>query len=463
MIQSLITIHHTGFVWHHMAKIICIVPKSFSFKQRLEILTSFMNYGFLDVALVFKDETRKVKFEVLTSLNPQLRIGTDNVNASSIFPEKLKDMDGYKFRIVISFQPPRVKLVNRRFSVPLVHFLVAVKKARNSNFKIIFLKDFRKMKEFWLYREMDLTLNSPIVINNSEPKLLTYEEDAQCVLVPLPIKTSLFQLIIVKPFDGLTWLFLMLTIVASVTVWWLFQNRGAINSSWLLAYAMIVMFMGQGVEFSRKNRLVLIILLQVIIIMMFVMSTAYESVISSFMIKPLHSNRLKTFDDVLVSKYDVLIEPMLFDHLNFAEKFKNSLNKIVFWNNSANNIFIQRVLEHKHALIVNCDYVEYKISSEKQLLRYYYLLPVRLVPSFIRLEASFLNPYIQMLQNLMDLCFEAGLPQIWKLFEFFNDINIPIYKNYEEQTYLKLKDLVQVFSILIIGSAISLLVFLIFA
>ena len=444
-----------------MAKVICIIPNTFALKQRLEMLTSFMNYGFLDVAIVHQTENGKIQFEALTSLNPKLRIGTDTFNPSLIFPDKLKDMDGHKLRIVLSFQLPRVKLVNRRISFPLIHYLNAVSKARNSNFKIIFLQDFKRMKELWLKREMDLTLNNPLVINSSEPKLLTYEEDAHCILVPFPPRTSLFQLIFIEPFDDWTWLFLILSIITSVVVWWMFRDRGAVDSPWLLAYGMFVMLIGQGVKFSRKNRLVLVIFVQLIIMMIFVLSTAYGSVITSFIIEPIHNNRLKTFDDVFESKYDVIMEQVLLDHLNFAEKFKNYSSKVFFWNYSVSNTFSKTVLEHKYVMIVNCDYAEYKLSNEKMLLDYYYLLPVRLAPSFIRLEASFLNPYIQMLQHIMDLCFEAGLPRIWKLFEFVNDINNSRYENSEDQTYFKLKDLFQVFSILIIGYAVSFLVLLI--
>ncbi|CAH1708941.1 unnamed protein product [Chironomus riparius] len=346
----------------------------------------------------------------------------------------------------------------------MTHYLEALSKARNSTFKKIFITDHTLIEEIWLSRKMDLTLNNGYVIDSLEPKLLTYEEDAFCVLVPLPPKSSLFQLIFIEPFDGWTWLCLFLTISSSFTVWWMFRGRGAVDSPLVLGYGMFVMFLGQGVEYSRRNRLVLVILLQLIISMIFVLSNAYQGVITSFMIDPIRDETLKTFDEVLATKYKFLMNQLFAALINDTEEFKiDSSRKIVRFNN-ATDTFSSRILERKYVIITKCDHAEFYISNKLldgiMLLDYYYLLPTRLLSSFVRLEASHFNPFLQMFQNTMDLCFEAGLPYIWKVFEFQNVVSYYKSTFNDEPVYLELKDLTQVFSILVIGYVFSTLTLL---
>lgn len=106
----------------------------------------------------------------------------------------------------------------------------------------------------------------------------------------------------------------------------MFRRRGAVDSPWLLGYEMFVYFIGQGVDFSRRNRLVLTILVQLMILVIFVLSNAYEGVITSFMIQPMHENRLKTVDDLLASDHEILTDEAFQYAVKDYEKFQ-TINK----------------------------------------------------------------------------------------------------------------------------------------
>lgn len=100
------------------------------------------------------------------------------------------------------------------------------------------------------------------------------------------------------------------------------------------------------------------------------------------------------------------------------------------------------------------------LYNGKFTYNYYYILPEKFLPYYNRLEASFMNPYITRMQYYMDKAFEAGLPYIWKVYSYSYFYKIKNVKRGKDVTFLKLDDLYQVFSVLMIGSTISLLVFL---
>jgi len=309
---------------------------------------------------------------------------------------------------------------------------------------------------------MDLTLNTANIIIADEPRLMTYETKGYCALVPIPPKTSLTQLIFIEPFDGLTWMFLFLSVVSCVGVFWMFRGRGAVDSPWLLGYGMFVYFIGQGVDFSRRNRMVLTILLQLIILMIFVLSNAYEGVITSFMIQPMHENRLKTIDDLLTSNYEILTDEAFIYTVRDYEGFQAVQWKLhtteLYTYTDVTDIMVKR----SHVIIKECEAANYdlhtRIIKGRLAIDHYYMLPESIAPKFVFLEASYSNPFVERLQYYMDLCFQTGLLHVWKIVVYQERLQ---NTESDEVEYLKLEDLYQVFSILVIGYVLSSLVLIV--
>ena len=305
-----------------MAKFVCIIPRTFPVNKLAYTLMVFMYYGFLDVTLVQENKAGDIQFNIFPSLLGRIKSHVNPDDGSSIFPDKLKSMHRFQYDVVVYEQESVLQIKNKKVTSPLLYFLLAVESVQNSSFKFTIIDDYRLIKYYWMDRRMHLTINTGVTIDNPEPELLTYEENGYCALIPLPPKVPLFQSIFIEPFDGLTWLFFVLTMTCSVAVWWMFRGRGAVDSPWLLAYGMIVMFIGQGVDFSRRNRLVLTILLQLIIVMIWVLSNAYEGVITSFMIQPIHENRLETFDQLVASDYEIITDEYFANSIAGVEAFK---------------------------------------------------------------------------------------------------------------------------------------------
>ncbi|KAL7014262.1 hypothetical protein ACKWTF_015834 [Chironomus riparius] len=282
--MSIITNQFFSTVWHHMAKILCIVPYTTSLSQRVLALRAFFQYGFLNVVVVVMTKPNIIQFETIKSMKLNEIFITQAPDSNALFADKLKNMKGFQYKIIAYAQPGRVIINYQTIKSYMLSFLDIIKTAQNSTYHIIILHDYSLIDQYWLKRVMDLTINTAVVLDRREPKLLTYEIEGYCALVPILPKTTLFQIIFIRPFDELTWMFLALSIVSSVAVFYLFRGHGAADSPWLLGYGMFVYFIGQGVDFSRRNRPVLTILIQLIILMIFVLSNAYEGVITSFMI-----------------------------------------------------------------------------------------------------------------------------------------------------------------------------------
>ncbi|CAG9811091.1 unnamed protein product [Chironomus riparius] len=383
-----------------------------------------------------------------------------------VFPNKLKDMMGFTYKIVAYSQEPKVFVSNNTVFSSKVLFIDAVIQHQNASFKLFSTKNLGKIKSLWMSRNYHLFISYGIVINMDVPKLQIYEENGYCALVPLRPKIPVFKSIFVEPFDRLTWLFLALTMACSVFVFWMFGGRGAVDSPWLLAYGIFVMFIGQGVNFSRRNRLVLTILLQLIIFMIWVLSNAYGGILTSFMIEPIQEERLLTFDDLVASNYKIMTDELFARMISGSDSYKilkPRLNTSLVLMTSE---LSEELARKFYVFIMTCDQAEMIIDKElirenKTVSKFYYLLPEKFMPFLIQLEASYLNPFLERFQYYMDLSFQAGLPYIWEVF-YSKLYEMPFGYNHQNvNVYFQLNDLTQVFSILIIGNVLSALAFLI--
>ena len=442
-----------------MTKVLCIVPDSSTLDQRAKILEVFIKYGFLNIAMVHKTPTGDISYEVVTSLADQGSRLINPEDSSLIFPNKLMNMEGFHYKVPFSYQPPVVDIRNGKVSAPMIYFLLAVGTAQNARVNFIFLSNFSHFEQIWFNREMHLTINTAITMKFPEPKLITYEKKSYCALVPIPPKESIFHLIFVKPFDGSIWMFFGLSIVCSVAVWRMFRGRGAVDSHWQLAVGIFTMFIGQGAEFSRRNRFVLKILLNVICLSVFLLSNLYEGVITSFMIEPAHENRLKTVEEVLNSGYEFMADK------GFAYNLRNS--SLIEAMGSRLNISGlsmkveggKYVIEQHYTYIRTCDVAKHSLSGKlpngRFVSDYYYVLPEELSWQYVQLEASFLNPFLERFQYYMDLSFQAGLPQMWKVMASQDFSEFMNAETNDGRDFLELQDLVLVFVVLFIGLGLS--------
>lgn len=445
-----------------MANFICLINP----KIRLEyILTSLSSHSILNYAILYESKNI-IMCIFMETVKGNLIATADISNSQDIFYDKLKNLYGLAYKIPLCSEPPRVYFHNREVKSAMMTFMTVVAKLQNAVIKLYLLDDCFEILKFWKNRWMDLSLNTAISVSDaSDPKLLTYEESGFCALIPLPQKKSLTQVIFTEPFDIYTWLCLLLSIVSSAVVWRMFRRHGAVDSHWLLIYGILVMFIGQGVDFSRKNRLVLGILLQSVVFMIFVLNSAYDGVITSFMIQPFHESRLETFEELLNSDYEIITSEAFAFIIKQSKDYDSIKSRLSESGRKFDAEFYREIERQEKVFIMDCKYgMEYILNkpmpNRRTVADYYYRLPTIIMPYYVRLEASYLNPFIDKFQYYMDLVFQAGLLHIWKIYALKDGHIKPHLHDLDDTIYIKLEDLYQVFCILLIGCILSCKLFL---
>lgn len=118
-----------------------------------------------------------------------------------------------------------------------------------------------------------------------------------------------------------------------------------------------------------------------------------------------------------------------------------------------------RVIEQQYVMIQTCleasQTLTRKLENRQSPTDYYYLLPEHLSWIYVQLEASFMNPFLERFQYYMDLCFQVGLPHMWKVMVYQDFSGTVSIQSRDAQIYLELKDLGVIFLILAIGCSLS--------
>ncbi|CAG9810318.1 unnamed protein product [Chironomus riparius] len=297
---------------------------------------------------------------------------------------------------------------------------------------------------------MHLTLNTAAVFDNVEPKLITYEKKGYCALVPVP-KIKIFRIFLFMPFDVFTWMFLAVSIISSTVVWRMYQNHGAVDSHWKFFSGILQMFLQLGTNFSQNNHFILLVLLQLTLYSVLFLSIAYESAITSTMIEPILTNRLQTVEDLINSKYMIATE----------DGIKSRISKLDIYNLDT---FELQVIQQHFVFITACDFVDnslkLKLSKGQHLSEYYYKLPEIISWDYVGLEASYLNPFLERLQFYMDLSFQAGLPNMWKVFEDLDESGFRMNRSSQIMSSLRYKELFRLFRMLTVALGISTVLFI---
>ncbi|CAG9811577.1 unnamed protein product [Chironomus riparius] len=418
-IIQLVSKHYFSTVWHHMATFICIVPNSSTLSQRKLIFKSFMNLGSLNVAIVYTDTAGDIIYEAIGA-KLELIVQKNPKNGLSLFPDKLKDLQGLKVVVTVHEQAPSVMIRSRTVSSPMMYFLDILEQFLHVKFKLHVLHDYSELNVYRKNRKMQLTLNTVIYYETKDPKLFTYEKNGYCALVPVPSKVPLYHLIFIKPFDGAIWILFGVSIIGSVAVWRIYRGRGSVDSHCQLAAGIFMMFIGQCADFSRRNRFILAFLLNIICLSVFLLSNLYEGAITSFMIEPGHENRITTVKDLVASNYEVVNDAFFADSLKDLKEFDKLIPRMKVRTINLQGNFSTEVTTRQYVYIFRCDIADVAMYSRlpngRLFTDYYYMLPEIMSWNYVELDASFLNPFIERFQTFMDKSFEAGLPHMWKLF-----------------------------------------------
>lgn len=229
---------------------------------------------------------------------------------------------------------------------------------------------------------------------SNDQKVLTTDEEAICVMIPEVVSHSTITMNYpaFNRFEAVRFI-LYITFSCITGIWFLYRKRGAIDSSYKIFFAVFFQNIGIYVRTSRKNRLILRILLQIYIFSGIVIKNFYECSLTSKVIKR---------NDMEHGMLPVDIEKIGQD--SAAEVLFVNSSKIMSLNSLKN--FAQAKIA-----VSDCDLLEHYVRSTKH--NTHHLLPVKFHPrpKYLFIHNTTLSN--KNLQDLMNLAHETGLVQQW--------------------------------------------------
>lgn len=318
-LQSLSNFYKSGY-FQNDVRIVYIATR-FRKKMLNNLARHFKNIGVLNYVILYRDQVWKVfTFNEFNKHEKMLNASSAIKNIDLLFPDKLRDMHGYAYKLAITNQKPRLPLKKGRPVGIDESILSEITRHQNARMEIAFVlpvsdpERIKKIYEILTNRRADLTLNT--FYEKSEKStnrrhVNTYDVADYCALIPIPNRLSFLNFLL-SPFDALSWIFMILSIIVCGFVWKLLRRRFiASSSAWHFIIGVIANFFSQSVPF-RTNRRIQTTLLQLCILMTFIMGNAFQSVIISFISASREGIRMKTINELFESNLKMKVDPRFY-------------------------------------------------------------------------------------------------------------------------------------------------------
>lgn len=423
-------------------------------------------------------------FNVRT-FNPHLNVLAENYDVPNtltdvdlVFEDKLKDLRGYTLKIIKHYDLSIEILSNLKLVQEIAQVLNA--KARiEIELGVDYFDDFiERFARKLTNNEVDLTVNRLKIFTEDRmiPPVYTHDQYSYCALVPLPHRISFFELL-KRPFDGWTWL-LILVIVFIAAVVWKCLTKGIENESSTLRFifAVYASFTSQTVE-VRSSRRLHVTLLQLLIFGTFILGNAYQSILISFLSISRNGTRLNTFQELIESNYNFTMEPLLFGMINSSGDLPDLMARSTEMSNgiksetSSDMIFhdYERYARENTVVVMTCENAEgdmkfLPLQQEQQNpVKFFYQLPEKFFnnPTMILLSKE--SPYQDVFQRIANRIFESGIVRHWRHVSYVSggiQVELDEMHLLNEEYMLKMSDLYSVFIALALLHLISTSVFL---
>ena len=383
-----------------------------------------------------------------------------------LFPDKLKNLYGGSYSVVIFEQHPRILTQNNKLQGIDINFLEIVSKHQNATFNFTNIlnpneSDFIHKPYYLLDRRLvDLTLNTIFKATDTLTESInTFDVNGFCALVPKPPGLS-YMYYILTPFDSLTWIMFIVSIVIFALIWRLFNlmGNGHGDSAGYFVLSVIAHFFSQSIPF-RNNQTMQTIILQVCIFMTFILSNAFQSTIISLVSVPQNGTMYDSFNDMFNnSDFNYLVDPICFETFKLSTEKPSFVKKMKAIDKRLSHINFEQKASENTVFIVRCDLAEFVFYTKKEQYNqniddFYYLLPDQINSFFESFLTSSLSPHYNKLQKYSTKVFESGIRQYWKRLK--QTTNSPIDSGFmsskNQGNLIKLKDLRGVFILLAIG------------
>jgi hypothetical protein len=449
------------------------------------ISSFFYTLRILDV--VFVGEKENGDLEVV-SYNPFEREAAKKVyevdmkNGTTIdvvFPDKLKDLKGYKYKVSYIDQFPgifteKIDKNRQRLSGINLKLMRAITSHQNASINVHNFNRLQNKQQLFIEtlnkKQMDLILNTELLISGRDAAryqmVNTYETNGFCMMLPYPPRKSVFSYFM-KPFDMWTWILITASLACLVTVWHLLnrQSFSSPDSSGYFLFGFVSFFLGQGIEF-HNNRLMQKVLIQLMIMMTFVLGNAYQSVLTSMMAEARNGDRITSIQEAIDSDFSFIVDKVFEIKLEMSEMKDEFGPKISATVESTESLKFNKLAAEKKGIVLGCNDMERIFHDTKhlfpvddQVADFYYRVPGKVFTYYAKIPTAPYSMFANKLQDYSLRIHESGMKEHWHTLLSFEDRETIRQRRFDanEEFLLNLQDMTGAFYGLCIGLALALI------
>ena len=442
------------------------------------ILNVFKSIKLLHNALIYtKNDRLKIR---RLRIDGKILERAATYNVDLIFPDPLKNLHQYIYKVIVTSQYPRSIIQNGKLISVDTFFIDTVAKLQNASYKIERVDQRKtegrtKIVDLMVKNIGDIFLNtmplSDIIKTRNVVKTVnTFQTNGYCALIPLPRRVSYLRYLLTA-FDIYTRILLLLSVAAAALVWKTYQCLHPLDNVDSVGYFVlgtIANFLHQAISFQNKAS-TLQILIQTNAVMFFILGNYYQSLMISSITEPHFEPRIKTIDEMLV-KHKLYLVEKLFNRTIFNLDLFPTMERTVFGNVTLNQLDFKVSADIGTVLIVRCDMAEamfkgFLWSNPSVIKNFYYMLPQTCFNFYEKYSLSVLSPFEKRLNEISLKIFETGIKQHWKTLMMENvRTNYLHRKNSDlpiEYDFMNLKDLAGIFYLCSIFMFLATVVFVV--
>ena len=463
------------FWWSKSSKFVILSKIEVTSSFIADVYQFFSKYRRLNVAVIYEltspDGGKRQTIMLINVLRNYYTKYNSTTDSDLIFPDYLKNLNGYELQIVGTSQSPRLIYTNsKQFRGIDVLLLEVMAKKQNATFSIEHV-NYQKNEEVQNFNRrmrtgaIDLNLNTMnsggtnTVLLEFFKNFNTYDVGGYCALIPNPPRKSFLRFLF-TPFDWISWLFMLICIIVLAFAWRIFKEQEIkpISSVGRIVLVAIAGFLGQGFAFTT-TRWFHSLVMQLIVIVVWILGTIYQSLLISLMTESRNGTRITTVKEMMQGDYnyqtDVLFDKVIQrDYPEIRNRVKMNFDLYVTYINP-----YEKTAADNTVLIMRCDVVDAMMFSKSYLysfgkpVDFYYILPQKFMAIYNTLSTGRFNPFVEKFAELSLRIFESGIKQHWTILlsESSNRIDMELISVINEDFLLKMDDIKYVFLIMMFG------------
>ena len=462
-----------------MAKFIFIALKKPFYESNLISINKVYNdFGIINLLVLYENKFEiDQKIWIGSIVNPKtseakrLKIYelSNKTNIDEVFPDKLKDLKKYSFKLFLRNQPPNIIHANGKLYGPDTELIILMAQHHNAKFHVeVFLNDFIDEISEEVYWKSDFTVNTDAFLKygGGLKPVINYKQNGFCVLAPISGRKSPF-LLLVTPFDILTWLFIFCAVLISSFIWNFILRKKLTRSNVETKYYLFSIF---GLFFGQSLPMLKLCVLQTFIFQLFVFLTfilgnIYQSVIISLMSAAKEGASIKSFEELKASNLQILVDRIFLDIIQFSDYEESFLKRLHKFDTEFISDELEKYYDQGYALIMDCNsaylLLESFVSDDNSL--FYRFIPEQLYSTFESHIISGFSPFYDKFRMCVMRVFESGLRKYWIINEPGYSVRLidNEMKNIVKSNNLyTLEDFSFVFLLLVCGLSIAFIAFI---